>query len=170
MSVHWQSQCLLPAHLSFITVILWWNASCSQHTWSVYIFREFYSKYTVMGKRDFYISFFGDNINCNTFLIPSFTFFQCWCHLFAGIRRGSWGSVHCCLMLQVQNLTKVDCWHTIATDGCLLHLINRNNNSDRGVFIITLLSSFILMHRHVCHTVLSSVKESYEQFHRHSKT
>jgi hypothetical protein len=88
--------------------------------------------------------------------------------LFGGIRRVSWGSVHCCLMVQVQHLTKVDCWRTVARGGCLLHLIKRNNNSDRGVFVITLLSSFILMHRHVCRTVLSSVKERYEQFHRHS--
>jgi hypothetical protein len=55
-------------------------------------------------------------------------------------------------------------------DGCILHLINRNNNSDREVFIITLLFSFILIHRHVCHSVLSSIKVSYEQFHRHAET
>jgi hypothetical protein len=51
-----------------------------------------------------------------------------------------------------------------------LLFINRNNNSDQEVFIITLLSSSILIHCHVCHTVLLSITESYEQIHRRAET
>jgi hypothetical protein len=143
---------MFPAHLKPI------------HIWRILF--EIFSN----GSKGFLYLLFGDNINCNTFLVPYFTFVHCWCHLFAIIRRMSWRSVHCCLTLQVQHLMKLDCWHNLAKDGCILLSINRNNSSDQVVFIITLLSSFVLIHCHVCRTVLSSITESYEQIHRHAET
>lgn len=148
----------------------WRHASSSQCTWSLSIFREFYSEYSVMGQRVLCIYFYGDSINCNSFLISSFPFVRYSCHLYAGIRRISWCGMHCCLTVLIQHLTKFDCWHTHAKDGCILHLIYRNNNSDRELFFITLLSFFILMHRHVCHTTLSLIKPNYEQFYRHTES
>jgi hypothetical protein len=45
-------------------------------------------------KRSLYLLLGGDNINCNTFLIPPFTVVHCWCHLFSGIRKTSVSTQH----------------------------------------------------------------------------